>query len=216
MVSQPSCSRLSPRISSSMLATSSPRPGLAKNSLVTRVLIGAFLSSPGLSVAGRGVADDDEGDDLAVADGEVAGQDELVRQVRLVVIAVVAAADDDVAEVVEDLGHLDGHPVADKSPGRPAADGLDSPELAVRVVDHGVAGEGGRDGVLVERVDGGDVLGKDGGQGGGVGHAGSLVRTWLALMASPSVRPPQEGQERARQLTLRLREGRQWRDGSSA
>jgi hypothetical protein len=54
----------------------------------------------GLSVAGEGAPDDDEADDLAVADGEVAGQDELVRQVRLVVVAVVAAADDGVAVVV--------------------------------------------------------------------------------------------------------------------
>src|SRR5579859_7653888 len=158
MVSQPSCWRLSPRISSSRLATSSPRPGRANNSLVTRVLISAFLSYPGLSIAGGGVRDDDEGDNLAVADGEVAGQDELVRQVRLVVVAVVAAADDGVAVVVEDLGHLDGHPVTDQFPGHPAADGLAAPELPVHVVDQGVAGKGGHDGVLVERVDGGDVL----------------------------------------------------------
>src|SRR6476660_173416 len=124
MVSQPSCWRLSPRISRSRLATSSPRPGWANNSLVTSVLIGAFLSYCGLSVAGGGVTDDDEGDDLAVADGEVAGKDELVRQAGLLVVAVIAAADDGVAVVMEDLGHRNGHPVADQFPGRPAADGL--------------------------------------------------------------------------------------------
>src|SRR5580704_8441564 len=162
MVSQPSCWRLSPRISSSRLATSSPRPGWANNSLVTRVLIGAFLSYWGLSVAGGGVTDDDEGDDLAVADSEVVGQDELVRQVRLVVVAVVAAADDGVAVVVEHLGHLDPDPVADHLPGHPGADGLAAPELPVRVVDQGVVG--------------GDVLGHRGGENGGVGHMGLLVR----------------------------------------
>src|SRR6266480_4528859 len=154
IASQPSCWRLSPRISSSRLATSSPRPGWANNSLVTRVLISAFLSCSRLSVAGGDVPADNERDDLAVADGEVAGQDELVRQVRLVVVAVVAAADDGVAVVVKDLGHLDRHPVADQFPSCPAADGLAAPELPVHVVDQGVAGEGGHDGVLVERVDG--------------------------------------------------------------
>src|SRR5260370_36846186 len=116
MGSQPWCWRISLRISSSRLATSSPRPGWANNSLVARVLIGAFLSYRGLSVAGRGVTDDDEGDDLAVADGEVAGQGELIRQVRLVVVAVVAAADDGVAVVAEDLA---------------------APEFPVHVVDQG-------------------------------------------------------------------------------
>jgi hypothetical protein len=57
--------------------------------------------------------DDDEGDDLAVVDGEVAGQDELAGQVGLVVVAVVATADDGVAVVVEGLGDLDGYPVGD-------------------------------------------------------------------------------------------------------
>src|ERR1700759_3578014 len=142
MVSQPSCWRLSPRISISRLATSSPWPGWANNSLVTRVLISVFLGVfrerageggglglEGPSVAGGGISDDDEGGDLAVADGEVVGQDERVRQVRLVVVAVVAAADNGVAVVVQDLGHRDGHPVADYLPGHPAGDRLGSPEF---------------------------------------------------------------------------------------
>src|SRR5690348_13607709 len=203
MVWQPSCWRLSPRISSSRLATSSPRPGWANNSLVTRVLIGAFLSYGGSLVGGGGVPDDDEGDDLGVADGEVVGQDELAGQVRLVVVAVVAAADDGVAVVIEDLGHRDGHPVADYFPGHPAADGLDPPEFPVRVVDQGVVGESGHDGVLVEGVDGGDVPGQDGGEGGGVGHVGSLVRAWFALLTPPSVLPLPEGQQGLPPLTLR-------------
>src|SRR5690349_16134898 len=208
MVSQPACCRLSPRISSSRLATSSPRPGWAYSSLVTRVLISAFFSGWGLSVAGGGVTDDDEREDLAVADGEVAGQDELVRQVRLVVVAVVAAADDGLTVVVEDLGHRDGHPVADQFPGRPAADGLDPPEFPVRVVDQGVVGEGGHDGVLVERVDGGDVLGQNRGEGGGVGHVGSLARAWpVVVMTPPLVLPSPEGQQGLPPLTLRQREG---------
>src|SRR5258708_35763920 len=171
-----------------------PSPKYAVSSLVTRVLIGAFLSYWGLSVAGGSVPDDDEGDDLAVADGEVVGQDELVRQVRLVVVAVVAAANDAVAVVVEDLGHRDGHPVADQFPGHPAADGLDPPEFPVRVVDQGIVGEGGHDSVLVDGIDGGDVLGQDRGEGGGVGHVGSLVSAWFALITPPSALPPPEGQ----------------------
>src|SRR6185437_2116961 len=99
-----------PPSGSAALARALRLTALAYNSLVTRVLIGAFLLL-GLLVAGGGVADDDEGDDLAVADGEVVGQDELVRQVRLVVVAVVAAADDGVAVVVQDVGHRDGHPI---------------------------------------------------------------------------------------------------------
>ncbi len=67
------------------------------------------------------------------------GQDERVRQVRLVVVPVVAAADDGVAVVVEDLGHRDGYPVADYLPGYPTADGLGPPEFPVHVVDQGVA-----------------------------------------------------------------------------
>src|SRR5579859_316818 len=179
MVSQPSCWRLSPRISSSRLATSSPRPGRANNSLVTRVLISAFLSYLGLSIAGGGVPGDDEGDDLAVADGEVAGQDQLVRQVRLVVVAVVAAADDGVAVVVDDVGYLDGHPVADDLAGNPAANRRTAPEFPVRVVNQGILGEGGHDGVLVEGVEGGHILGQHGAQGGGVGHVGSLFEGLL-------------------------------------
>src|SRR5258706_352783 len=60
---------------------------------------------------------------------------------RLVVVAVVAAAGDGAAVVIEDLGHRDGDPVADQFPGRPAADGLDPPELPVHVVDQSVVGK---------------------------------------------------------------------------
>src|ERR1700722_17962998 len=86
------------------------------------------------SVAGGGVADDDQGVDLAVADGEVVGQDQLAGQVRLVEGAVVAAADDGLTVMVDDLGDLDAHPVTDHLLGHPAGDGLVAPELPVRVV----------------------------------------------------------------------------------
>jgi hypothetical protein len=76
--------------------------------------------------------------------------------------------------VVQDLRHRDGDSVAGYLPGHPSADGLAAPEFPVHVVDQGVVGEGGHDGVLVEGVDGGDELGQDGGEGGGVGHAGSF------------------------------------------
>jgi hypothetical protein len=42
-----------------------------------------------------------------------------------------------------------------------------------------LAGSCAKAGVLVEGVDGGDVLGQDRGEGGGVGHVGSLVRACL-------------------------------------
>jgi hypothetical protein len=42
--------------------------------------------------------------------------------------------------------------------------GLAAPEFPVRVVDQGVVGERGHDGVLVEGVDGGDVPRQDGGE----------------------------------------------------
>src|ERR1700746_2692107 len=128
-----------------------------------------MMSNPGpqaRSVAGRDVEDDDQPDDLAVADGEVVGEDELVRQVRLVEGAVVAAADNGVAVVLDDLGDVDGDVVAGHLLRYPSANGLGAPELAPGVVDQGVTGEGGHDGVGVAGVDGGDVLGDDGREAG--------------------------------------------------
>ena len=51
--------------------------------------------------------------------------------------------------------------VADHLLGDPAPDRVGAPELAMGVVDERVVGERGDDRVLVERVDGRDVLGDD-------------------------------------------------------
>jgi hypothetical protein len=63
-----------------------------------------------------------------------------------------------------------GRPVTDHFPGGPGGYRLDAPELAVRVVDQGVIGEGGEEALEVKRVDGLDVPGQDSGESG-LGHA---------------------------------------------
>src|SRR6185312_9466284 len=90
------------------------------------------------SVAGRLVEDDDEADDLAVADAEVVRQDELLREIGPVERAVIGAADDGVAVVVKHLAHVDPDLVPGHLLGDPAADGLGAGELAAGVVDVGV------------------------------------------------------------------------------
>jgi len=52
-------------------------------------------------------------------------------------------------------------------------------------LDQGVVGEGGHDGVLVERVNGGDVPGQDGGQGWWCRSCRLLGEAWFALLTHP-------------------------------
>ena len=75
---------------------------------------------------------------LTVADAEVVGHDQLVGQVGLVVLAVVAGPHDRVAVVVDDLEHLHRDLVADHLLFDPAPDGVDAGDLPAGVVDVGV------------------------------------------------------------------------------
>jgi hypothetical protein len=68
---------------------------------------------------------------------------------RLVVGAVVAGPDDDVAVVVQDLANVHGHVVADELLVHERSDGVRAPDLAVVVVDVGVGREGVGDAVGV-------------------------------------------------------------------
>src|SRR6185437_12900080 len=120
------------------------------------------------SVTGGVVQDNDQADDLAVTDAEVVRQNELVGQAGLVEGAVVGAADDRVAVVVQDLADVDADLVAHHLFSHPAADGGGPGELTPGVVHVGVRGERGHDRVGVQCVDGGDVLGDDASQLGGV------------------------------------------------
>src|ERR1700758_1148116 len=61
----------------------------------------------------RGIVDDDQRGDPSVPDREVAGQDQLVGKVGLVVLAVVAAAEDRLSVVLDHVGWLDRDVVAD-------------------------------------------------------------------------------------------------------
>src|SRR5579863_3328627 len=129
------------------------------------------------SVTGRFVADDDEADDLAVADAEVVRQDELRGQGGLVEGAVVGPADDGVAVVVQHLTDVDADLVADHLPGDPAADRCGAGKLAAGVVDVGIRGECRHDGIGVARIDRGDVPGDDAGQLGG-------AHSWLLFIGA--------------------------------
>src|ERR1700744_3354643 len=121
------------------------------------------------SVPGGLVEDDGEADDPAVPDAEVARHDQLLRQVCLVVGAVVAGSDDGVAVVVNDLDDLHGHMVTHKLLRYEPADGVDSLDLAAVVVHVGIRGEGGHNALGVKGVYGGDVFSDYAGHVGG-GH----------------------------------------------
>src|SRR2546421_775663 len=116
------------------------------------------------SVRGRLVDDDGEADDLVVADAEVAGHNQLVGQVGLVVGAVPLGPDDDVAIVVDDLADIHRHVVADELLGEELPDGIGAPNLPLVVVDVRVIGERVHDAIGVEGVHRVDVLVDDRGQ----------------------------------------------------
>src|SRR5579864_852725 len=105
------------------------------------------------------IEDHGETGDLVVADLEVAGHDQLVGQVGLVVGPVVAGTDDDVAVVVEDFTYVHRDVVSYELLGHEGPDGVRAPDLPAVVVDVGVGSERGDDPVEVEAVDGCDVIG---------------------------------------------------------
>src|SRR5215468_508816 len=138
---------------------------------------------PGGSVRGGLVIDHGQAGYLAVADAEVTGHDQIVGQVGLVVGAVVAGTDDDVAVVVDDLADVHRDVVADELLGHEGTDRTGAPDLAAVVVDVGAGCEGGDDPVGVEGVHGRDVLSDDGGQLGAHGQVlpvGSRRPPWPA------------------------------------
>src|SRR5260370_17988307 len=117
------------------------RPATRPRAPVPPFLDSRRLRAASGSVAGRLVADRQGADGLAVADAEIVRQDGLVGQVGLVELAVVGAADDGVAMVIEDLADVDADLVVGHLLGHPATDGFDADELTAGVVDVGVLGE---------------------------------------------------------------------------
>src|SRR5258708_15190621 len=89
----------------------------------------------------RLVADDDQPHDAVVADREVAGEDERVRQPGLVVLAIGHGVDDHLPVVPGGGGGVHRHLVADDLAVEPGPDRVLAPELAAGVVDEGVIGE---------------------------------------------------------------------------
>src|ERR1700722_9116014 len=111
------------------------------------------------SVGGGLVEDHGQADDLVVANAEIVRHDQLVRKIGLVVVAVVAGSHDGVAVMVDDFPHLQRDLVAYHLLFHPRSYGGEAGDLATGIVYVRVRGEGGDDGVDVESIDGGDVVG---------------------------------------------------------
>src|SRR5271156_5918199 len=97
---------------------------------------------PPFLVRGLLIEDDDEADDLAVSNLEIVRQNQFLRQIGLVVLAVIGAAYDRVAIMIEALANLDGHMVTDHLLFDPAPDRFDPYDLTLVVIDIGVPGKG--------------------------------------------------------------------------
>src|SRR5258707_14175389 len=78
----------------------------------------------------RLVEDDDQPDDAVVADGEVVGEDERIRQPGLVVLAIGHGVDDHLPVVPGGGSGVHRHLVADDLAVEPGPDRLRPPELA--------------------------------------------------------------------------------------
>jgi len=113
------------------------------------------------SLRKRLVEDDDQADDFVSANRKIVRENEFVRQVRLVICAVIAALDDDVPVVVDHVKNFDGDMIAHDFLVDPFSDGRDAVEDVAVVVDVSVVGKCRDDPVCIECVDGGDVLGDD-------------------------------------------------------
>src|ERR1700691_1142531 len=96
---------------------------------------------PPFLVRGWLIEDDDEADNLVTSNVEVVRQDQLFREVGLVVLAVISAAHDRLAIVIEDLAELDGHMVADNLLLHPVPDRFGPDDLTPAVIDVGVRGK---------------------------------------------------------------------------
>src|SRR5690349_122409 len=194
--------------------TSARRP--ASESLMVTGMAGASCPAcPSLlgPCRRRLVVDDDQPYDVVVADREVVGEDERIRQPGLVVLAVGHGVDDHLAVVPGGGGGVGCHLVADDLAVEPGADRVLAPELAAVVVDQGVVGEPGDQRVAVKGVARGDVALDRGRQGNAHVPSSSLIA------ADTTVRAPAGGESRRRwatgsgiprRLTLPAEEGPGW------
>src|SRR5260221_10193883 len=89
----------------------------------------------------RLVVDDDQPHDAVVADREVVGEDERIRQPGLVVLAIGHGVDDHLAVVPGGGGGVCCHLVADDLAVEPGPVRLCPPELAAGVVDQSIVTE---------------------------------------------------------------------------
>src|SRR5882724_5938628 len=113
------------------------------------------------SVRGRLIENDDEADDLSVSNLEVVRQNQIFRQIGLVVLAVIGAAHDRVAVVIEDFANFDGHMVSDHLLLDPAPDCRNPDDLTLVVIDVGILGKSRHDCVGIKGIHGTDVFGND-------------------------------------------------------
>src|SRR5712692_2896963 len=142
----------------------------------------------------RLVEDNDQPHDAVIADREVVGKDERIRQPGLVVLAVHDGMHRDVAVVLGAGGDLHCHLVADDLTVMPGADRVLALELAAGVVDQRIAGEPGNQRVAVPGVARVDV---------------ALDRCWRgsahvvssSVAGDTTVRAPSGGESRRGQVT---------------
>src|ERR1700722_9588120 len=150
------------------------RPSLIESPYSDRCL-GCWM--PPFLVRGLLIEDDDEADDLAVSNLEVVRQNQFLRQIGLVVLAVIGAAHDGVAIMIEDLTNLDGHMVTDHLLLDPAPDRFDPDDLTLVVVHIGVFGKGCHDRVGIKGINGANVFSDDVGK---LSDHGFLLDVWWA------------------------------------
>src|SRR5258708_2278232 len=122
--------------------TSARRPA-SESLMVTGTASASCPACPSLlgPCGRRLVVDDDQPHDAVVADREVVGEDERIRQPGLVVLAIGHGVDDPLAVVPGGGGGVRCHLVADDLAVEPGPDRLRPPELAAGVVDQSIVSE---------------------------------------------------------------------------
>src|SRR6266851_9313328 len=122
--------------------TSARRPA-SESLMVTGMASASCPACPSLlgPCRRRLVVDDDQPHDAVVADREVVGEDERIRQPGLVVLAIGHGVDDHLAVVAGGGGGIRCHLVADDLAVEPGPDRLRPPELAAGVVDQSIVSE---------------------------------------------------------------------------